>query len=524
MTTNRQSRTWPYDLAKAIVALALLGLMLYLRPDMGATIQRQLGLPVGTVTVLDAPSATGNGTTTLSGRTQSGATVDVFAGDARLGTTTAGADGTWSLPVALPPGNYQLRAQASDAAGAELGSPAVLEWTGQQQPVAPSGAQASADSTQSTGVDSEIGTGATTGATAEAGTAAIADAATADGTLAAPAQASVGAAKITGDMVDLSGAGLPDSAVEIVAVQAGAGELVLGKALVGPDGLWNVTVNISPGEYQVAVRTLDASGATLEQSAAVALSVPAAGESENETGSTATESTTEATAEGAAVEAPQMSAPVLSGDTAMVSGTAAVGAPVELVSNGRVLSKATADADGLWVMAAQLEPGTYALQVRSRDTAGAQVTASRVVSLTVPAVAAAGAVTATVSADQVAASAAEGAPAEPDGSVAGASASTTSPATGTALESDEPQIAAGNATALTGAGQPGALSNADGQAYIVLPGDSLRALAQEYLDDQERYAEIVAATNSMAAQDASFQQITDPDLLTIGQKIQIPAP
>jgi hypothetical protein len=369
----------------------------------------------------------------------------------------------------------------------------VLEWTGQQQPAAPSGAQASADNTQSAGADSEIDTEATTEAIAEAGTAAITDTATTamvDGSLAVPAQASVGTAEITGDTVDLSGAGSPGSTVEVVASQAAAGELVLGKVLVGPDGLWNVAVNISPGEYQVVVRTLDASGATIDQSAGIALNVPAAGESEEETGSTATASTTEGTADGAAVEAPKMSAPVLSGDMAMVSGTAAVGAPVELVSEGRVLSEATADADGLWVMAAQLEPGTYALQVRSRDTAGEQVTASRVVSLTVPAVSAAGAVAATLP------------EATPEATPAGP----------------------GQGVAVAGAGNPGASGNADGQAYIVLPGDSLRALAQEYLDDQERYAEIVAATNSMAAQDASFQQITDPDLLTVGQKIQIPAP
>ena len=70
MNTTRESKTWPYDLAKGIVLLLLLGLMLYSRPDMSAQIQRQLGLPFGTVTVLDAPQLSGGGATTLSGRTQ----------------------------------------------------------------------------------------------------------------------------------------------------------------------------------------------------------------------------------------------------------------------------------------------------------------------------------------------------------------------------------------------------------------------------------------------------------------------
>lgn len=140
MNTTRQSRTWPFDLVKGIVLLILLGLMLYFRPDMTAQIQRQLGMPFGTVTVLDAPQVTVGSPTTLSGYTRSGATVEVFAGEASLGTATAGADGSWSLPVTLPVGAYQLHAQAHDAAGAAVGSPAVLEWSSEQQAAASAGA------------------------------------------------------------------------------------------------------------------------------------------------------------------------------------------------------------------------------------------------------------------------------------------------------------------------------------------------------------------------------------------------
>ena len=55
MTTTRQARTWPYDLFKAIIALLLLAAMLYFRPDMQALIGRQLGLPFGSLTMLNPP-------------------------------------------------------------------------------------------------------------------------------------------------------------------------------------------------------------------------------------------------------------------------------------------------------------------------------------------------------------------------------------------------------------------------------------------------------------------------------------
>ena len=156
MNTTRQSKTWPYDLVKGIVLFILLGLMLYSRPDMSAQIQRQLGLPFGTVTVLDAPQVTGDSPTTLSGHTQSGAIVEVFAGEASLGTATAGADGSWSLPVTLPAGSYQLRAQARDAAGTAVGSPAVLEWSSEQQAaLAVTTDQAATDTDQEAGAESK---------------------------------------------------------------------------------------------------------------------------------------------------------------------------------------------------------------------------------------------------------------------------------------------------------------------------------------------------------------------------------
>jgi nucleoid-associated protein YgaU len=63
----------------------------------------------------------------------------------------------------------------------------------------------------------------------------------------------------------------------------------------------------------------------------------------------------------------------------------------------------------------------------------------------------------------------------------------------------------------------------DGQSYVVQPGDTLTTLAQEYLGDQARYREIVAATNEKAATDPAIDAITNPDVITVGQTIWIPA-
>ncbi len=591
MNTTRQSKTWPYDLVKGIVLLILLGLMLYSRPDMSAQIQRQLGLPFGTVTVLDAPQVTGSSAITLSGHTQSGAFVEVFAGEASLGTAAAGPDGSWSLPVTLPSGTYQLRAQARDAAGAALGSAAVQEWSSEQQ-----AAGAAAGSQAAGGTDAEADTeasadaaGTTADSGAVAGTNAAPATASGDDTAAssapdaaggpaqapamappevgadgvtftgkgepgttivvasaagivgtadvspdgnwtlnvrlapgkyelqaratdasgvaagsspvvavtvpaagspdeatgaettapstatgantgsqsagapssASAQGSLSAAQAADGAANLSGLGTPGTTVEIVAAQAAAAggmtgavtgsagnktaeiegtgrganaatgsendaignevaaKVVLGSVVVAADGTWQLSAKIDPGEYLLAVRTLDGDGAIVDESDTVPLSVPmtsageapaggdaATGEAGHSTapdaaasaavtgtvpvtGSASTSATTSAAlATTSAVPSnavPQVSAPVVAGNKVTLTGTASPGGTVELVTNEEVLGEATADADGLWIVTVQLEPGSYALRIRAVSSADKSIQYSRVVSLTLPA-------------------------------------------------------------------------------------------------------------------------------------------
>ncbi|HEY84304.1 MAG TPA: LysM peptidoglycan-binding domain-containing protein, partial [Chloroflexi bacterium] len=61
----------------------------------------------------------------------------------------------------------------------------------------------------------------------------------------------------------------------------------------------------------------------------------------------------------------------------------------------------------------------------------------------------------------------------------------------------------------------------DGQFYVVQANDTLFKISEKYLLDGWRYPEIVAATNEMAADDASFVAIDNPDLIEIGQKLWI---
>lgn len=62
----------------------------------------------------------------------------------------------------------------------------------------------------------------------------------------------------------------------------------------------------------------------------------------------------------------------------------------------------------------------------------------------------------------------------------------------------------------------------ESQDYIVQTDDSLSRLAAKFYDDPLLYPAIVAATNTIAAEDDSFAFISDPDVIDVGQKLRIP--
>jgi len=63
----------------------------------------------------------------------------------------------------------------------------------------------------------------------------------------------------------------------------------------------------------------------------------------------------------------------------------------------------------------------------------------------------------------------------------------------------------------------------EGQDYIVVADDWLSKLAEKYLGNAMAYPAIVEYTNQKHAGDASYAEITDPDLIEVGWKIYIPS-
>ncbi|GAB4541792.1 MAG: hypothetical protein Kow0063_33000 [Anaerolineae bacterium] len=63
-----------------------------------------------------------------------------------------------------------------------------------------------------------------------------------------------------------------------------------------------------------------------------------------------------------------------------------------------------------------------------------------------------------------------------------------------------------------------------GRVYFVQADDTLWKLAEKYLGDGRRYSEIIQATHARRAQDASFALIEDPNRISPGSKLWIPAP
>jgi LysM repeat protein len=69
---------------------------------------------------------------------------------------------------------------------------------------------------------------------------------------------------------------------------------------------------------------------------------------------------------------------------------------------------------------------------------------------------------------------------------------------------------------------PAHSQQAQGQAYVVQLNDTLWKLAEKYLGDGFAYPAIVSATSDQAAADASFNPVSDPNLIFPGQKLWIP--
>jgi hypothetical protein len=63
----------------------------------------------------------------------------------------------------------------------------------------------------------------------------------------------------------------------------------------------------------------------------------------------------------------------------------------------------------------------------------------------------------------------------------------------------------------------------EGQDYVVMADDLLSELADKYLGNPMAYPAIVEYTNQKYAEDDSYAEITNPDLIEVGWKIYIPS-
>lgn len=96
------------------------------RTSAGVTVTVALAAPA-TPTTAPAVSDASSATPTLSGVTQAGATVRIYADGAQIGAVTAAGDGTWSWTVSPPlaPGAHQLTWTAGNAGGTSGQSPSA---------------------------------------------------------------------------------------------------------------------------------------------------------------------------------------------------------------------------------------------------------------------------------------------------------------------------------------------------------------------------------------------------------------
>ena len=334
---------------------------------------------------INSPILGEGGSLSLSGTGQPGATIELWAGDIKLGDVIVGDDGAWSWDGTLDPGDYQLSARTVDASGQMVNEAPALALN-MPAPVV------------------EI----------------------ALPTLNPPTLGE-------GGSVSLSGTGQPGATIELW-----AGDLKLEEVLVGEDGTWSWDGTLDAGDYQLSVRTVDASGQMLNEAPALAFTV----------------------ASEVAPVTPVLAEPQVDAEgTVTLSGTAEPGTTIELVEDGAVVGTAQVQDDGNWTFAYKAATGAHQLAARSQ--------------------------------------------AEPDVASAEVSIEVPTPAS---TDSAEDSAASG-----------------EGQGYVVQRGDCLSALAEQFYGDWKLWRLIFETTNERAAEDPTFHIIENPRLIRPGWKLWIPA-
>jgi len=262
---------------------------------------------------LNLPSGglkTSDGHLMLTGTGPSGYEVLAIIDGRLVGASQIGDDNTWSLEISLTePGEQQLTLQTVSANGIVVGraQTVMVIWT-------------------SAGVEAP------------------------PPTMNLPA----GGAELEAGELVLTGTGVPGSDVQLV-----VDGQVAGTTEVGDDGTWSLEISLTePGDHELTVQNLDASGAVVAEAEAVTLSLAGPAEPEE----------VPAPAAAAAVAPdllfPADGADVLTGQLTLI-GSGAPGSEVEILDGSVVLGTAEVGTDGEWRYTFEPKAGAYQIAVRS---------------------------------------------------------------------------------------------------------------------------------------------------------------
>ena len=261
--------------------------------------------------IIATSGATNDSTPEIKGSAEAGSTIVVTLNGAETYTTTAGADGAWSVtPAGLGDGTYTVSAQETDAAGNVNNATSVIV-VDTVAPIASTIALTTATDTGTSHTD-----------------------------------------RITNDSTPtITGTAEAGSKVTVVISHGTEQVGPTLTATVGADGTWNVTpkADLASGNYTVAAITTDAAGNSTTATQTVVIDTVAPTVAITSTG-------------GLTSHAAQT-----------IEGTGDAGATVKVYDGNTQVGSATVGANGTWSASVTLDmtvPGTHTLTASSTDAAG----------------------------------------------------------------------------------------------------------------------------------------------------------